>query len=327
MTGNEVLSDGELDALMETGDNPAPGTTGGYRSFDFGAREQSLLAQFTALSGLQERQAEQLAAALEGVFNSEFQVASGGLRLLSYEELLVSVAEVVAITTVQLTPLPGYCHVICPAPLLSQLVNDYFGGVRGIPLSGPERAAPTPSELRLAERVAEQVVATLVRAWADKLPLEPGTTSTATHTDALATVPGRDKALRLSFIVESGSLSSEVGLILPFAALEPWKARFSPPRKVPGEEASGHEWEPYFRRELPAVRVDVAVMLASQELPLAEILALRVGSVIDLAVPDDVDLCVEGVRLASGRYGSHQGKKAIKITSLAGGSPVPKSTG
>jgi flagellar motor switch protein FliM len=323
MAGSDLLSEGELDAL--TGDSTA--ASGGYRAFDFTAREQSLLNQLTLLPPLQERHAEQLAHGLEDVFSSEFEVSAAGLRVLACEEVLVSLAESVAVTTLDLPPLAGHCHVVCPAPLLSQLVNDYFGGVRGESVANVQRATLTPSELRLAERVAEQVVAALVAAWADKLPLEPGPTLTVPHVDAIASLPRADKLVQMVFAVSLNELTSEVALLLPFAALEPWKQRFSAPRKSATEDA-GQGWGPHLRRELPAVKVDVAVMLASRELTLGEVLGLKVGSVIDLAVPDEVDLCVEGVRLASGRYGAYEGHKAIKITGFVGPEgPTGKSTG
>ncbi|MEZ5556323.1 flagellar motor switch protein FliM [Haliea sp.] len=323
MAGSDLLSEGELDAL--TGGNTAG--SGGYRTFDFTAREQSLLNQLTLLPPLQERQAEQLAQGLEDVFGSEFEVAAAGLRVLSCEELLASLAESVAVSTLELAPLAGHGHVVCPAPLLSQLVNDYFGGVRGGSVANLPRTALTPSELRLAERVAEQVTGSLVAAWADKLPLEPGEAHTAPHVDAIASLPSGDKLVQMVFAVTLNELTTDVALLLPFAALEPWKQRFSAPRKAAAEDA-GQGWGPHLRRELPAVKVDVAVMLASRELTLGEVLGLRVGSVIDIAVPDEVDLCVEGVRLASGRYGAYEGHKAIKITGFAGtDAPAGKSTG
>ncbi len=314
MAGNEILSEGELDALTQ-GDS-GTSSPGGYRSFDFGSREQSLLARFTALPGLQQRQAEQLEGLLEAAFASEFGVVAGARRLVPCADFLASLGEVVAVTTVELAPLAGACYIVSPAPLLSQLVNNYFGGVRGSTVAKLDRAGLTPSELRLAERVAEQVVAALESAWAEKLPLQPGTASTAANADALGAIAPRENLLQLAFTVDCGESTSDVLLVLPFAALEPWKARFSAPRKA-ASEASEHTWEPFFRRELLAVKVELAGMLASREISLGEVLALGVGSVIELEMPDAVELHVEGVPLASGRFGRNRDKKAIRILRLA----------
>lgn len=315
MAVNDLLSEGELDALTQGQSAASP--PGGYRSFDFGSREQSLLAQFTALAGLQQRQAEQLVSLLEAVFSSEFAVLAGSPRLMSCADLMASLDEVVAVTALELAPLAGDCYIISPSPLLSQLVNDYFGGLRGATGGKPGRAGLTPSELRLAERVADQLVGSLVATWADKLPLQPGVATTAANVDSLAAIAEGEKLLQLSFNVTCGESSGNVLLVLPFAALEPWKARFGAPRKA-SQEGTEHSWEPYFRRELAAVKVELAALLTSRELSLGEVLALRVGSVIELDVPDAVELYVEGTPLASGRFGRHKDKKAIRIIRLAG---------
>jgi len=92
MAGNEVLSEGELDALMSSVDTaPAAGASDGqYRSFDFTSREQSLLAQFVTLKPVIERHAELLCAALDSVFARSFTLEPGAARLVTFGDLAVS---------------------------------------------------------------------------------------------------------------------------------------------------------------------------------------------------------------------------------------------
>ena len=71
------------------------------------------------------------------------------------------------------------------------------------------------------------------------------------------------------------------------------------------------------RRELRAVPLELTGVLCTRDYALADLLALRVGSVLPLEMPADVELLVEGEPFARGSYGSHEGRKAIKITRLA----------
>lgn len=314
MAGNEVLSEGELDALMSSADtSPADGASDGqYRSFDFTSREQSLLAQFVSLKPVIERHAELLCAALDSVFARSFTLEHGAARLVTFGDLAMSLDETVGIGTLNLAPLAGNSHIISNPDLLSYLVNQYYGGGRTASPATRSRAALSGSELRMAERLAELVLETMTPAWADKLVLAPGELSVDMYPDALAAEPPGDLALCIPFSVGLEDGTSQIQVVIPFAALEPHKARFAPPRRREREQEAP-SWEPYFRRELLDVQVELAAILSSRDISLAELLELRVGDVISLPMSGSAALNVEGEPFGSGEYGAHKGHKAIKI--------------
>lgn len=317
MAGNEVLSEGELDALMSSVDGAPEGgaSDGQYRSFDFTSREQSLLAQFVTLKPVIERHAELLASALDSVFSQAFTLEPASLQLVTFGDLAMSLDETVGIATLNIAPLPGNSHIISNPDLLSYLVNQYYGGGRTASPATRSRTALSGSELRMAERLAELVLETMTPAWADKLALAPGELSIDMYPDALAAEPPGDLALCIPFTVGLEDGSSQIQVVLPFAALEPHKARFAPPRRREREQKAP-SWEPYFRRELLDVQVELAAVLGSRDISLAELLDLRVGAVIPLPMTGSAALCVEGEPFGSGEYGAHKGHKAIKIRAL-----------
>lgn len=319
MASDDVLTEGEIDALMESVDEGASdgdaADDGQYRRFDFSAREQSLLRQFTALGPLLERQADYLGAALEETFSIEFSVRATPPTLLSVADVLASLEERVAVTNTTLSPLAGPAFAICPASLLSFVVNAYFGGGNGGPAQS-SRSELTPSELHLAERIAEVLLASLTQAWAEKLAVQPGEESTTlAEPDRLEMIPRTDLLLRLSFELRTAHLESSVQVLLPFAALEPHRARFAPPKTKTGAE-EGHNWEPFFRRELPTIEVELVGVLAARAISIAELTELREGMVIALPPPEQVSLKVGEATLAEGRYGSFEGAKSVQLKHL-----------
>lgn len=318
MADKELLSEGEMEALMESVDErPAEAASDGrYRTFDFSSREQALLAQFAALPSLTERHAELLGAALGAFFDQAFSLEAVSPTLLSYQDLLMQQEAMAGFATVSLAPLAGRCHVISNPDLLSYLVNQYYGGGRTAPPAVRSRAQLSGSELRMAERLAELVLETQREAWADRLTLAPGEIEMAMHPDALAAEPGSELALCFSFSVHLADGSSPLRLILPFAGLEPHKLRFAPPRRRDGG-SEAPTWEPHLRRELLTVPVELSAVLASRDMSLAELLALGVGSVIAMPAPGSARLQVEGEPFAEGQYGAHGGHKAVKLTTLA----------
>lgn len=318
MAGDDVLTEGEIDALMESVDDDA--STGGaeddgeFRRFDFGDREHSILRGFTALGPLLERQADILGASLEKAFSIAFNARAQGATLITVADALAALESSVAVTNITLAPLTGPVFTTCPAPLLSFIVNAYFGGGMGKP-EGGEREALKASELHLAERVADLTFGSLVQSWTDKLPLEVTGSKTLDVADRLEMLPRKEKLVRLGYELVAGELSTQIQILIPFTALEPYRARFAPPSKKDGVEES-ESWEPYFRRELPVIRVEVAGVLAERSMSIAELTALEKGMVIPLAPPEDVRLQIGETSLGTGRYGSFEGTRAVQLQRL-----------
>lgn len=314
---DEVLTESEIDALMESVDESAAGNPdaddGEYRRFDFAAREQSLLREFTALTPLMERQAELLGVALDKAFSIEFAVRSEAPVLLSVADVLAALDRAVAVTTTTLSPLPGPAFVVSPAALLFFVTNAYFGG--GNAATQNTRETLTPTEIRIAERIAEQQINCLVGAWQDKLAMEGGDLATLGVADRIEMLPRGDILLKLTFTLAVGDFEGRAHVLIPFSELEPYRARFAPPRSKDDVEA-GSNWEPYLRRELPGIDLELAGVLDTRSIALADLLELRAGTVLPLAPPEVVRLQADGVTLGEGRYGTFEGMKAVQLARL-----------
>ncbi len=328
MAGEDILTEGEIDALMESVEDGVTDTDasddGAYRRFDFSGREHSLLREFTALTTLLERQAELLKSALESAFSLEFSTRALPPQLLSVADALASLERAVGVSSTSLAPLEGPSFSIAPESLLSFVVNAYFGGARGGATSAPARTSLTPTELRVAERIAEQQFACLCGAWAEKLPLESGDLLTLGAPDRLEALPRSDMLLRLRFELRAGDDEFPLDLLLPFEPLEPYRERFAPPRKK-AEVDTGNSWEPFFRRELPTIEVELAGVLATREIALSDLLELTPGAVIPIPTPEQVSVRADGVTLAEGRYGSFEGAKAVQLQRLGSVLRIPGS--
>jgi flagellar motor switch protein FliM len=320
MASDELLTEGELDALMESVDDGAStvdaSDDGEYRRFDFTAREQSLLREFTTLPSLLERQAEALAKALESAFSIEFNVTAEAPALQTVNDTLAGLEKLVAVTSTTLSPLAGSSFAVSPASLLSFAVNAYFGGRSISAPANTERGPLTPTELRIAERINQIGFVSLVETWSDKLPLEADEMQTLGVADRLEALPRSEQLLQLQFTLSVDENKHRLRLLLPFASLEPYRVRFAPPKKS-YDLAGGVSWEPFFRRELPVIELEVAGVLATRTIALADLLELREGAVLPIPAPASVVLQVEDLTLGEGRYGSHEGNKAVQLERLA----------
>jgi len=315
-----VLTDSELEALAEIAEqfHHAPPDVGEYRLIDFAARETGVLRQMTLLSVMHQRHAEQLGAQLADAFGLRFSVTADAPRLTSFGDLFMALESDPAVLSVCLKPLRGVCYIVCPADLLSLLVNQLFGGGANHPPGQRSRKGLTPGEQRLSELLGERVLHSLTRAWNEKLVLAPEQLTALPNTDKLAAEPTENLALNLDLSLSCDDWQGVVQLIIPFASIEPFKQRLSQ-AILPVDQASGDGiWAESLSEHLPAVHMLICAQLTGMELSLGEILTLRTGTLLPLELPDTVTVTVESEPYCSGHYGRSKGKKAIKIHTVYG---------
>ena len=86
--------------------------------------------------------------------------------------------------------------------------------------------------------------------------------------------------------------------------------------KIKDDVEAGSNWEPYLRRELPGIDLELAGVLDTRSIALADLLELRAGTVLPLAPPEVVRLQADGVTLGEGRYGTFEGMKEVQLARL-----------
>ena len=72
-------------------------------------------------------------------------------------------------------------------------------------------------------------------------------------------------------------------------------------------------WGNMLSREIQAAEVDLVVELASAQLTISQLLAIRPGDFIELQQPQMVTASVGGVPVVECHYGTHNGKYAIRV--------------
>jgi flagellar motor switch protein FliM len=77
------------------------------------------------------------------------------------------------------------------------------------------------------------------------------------------------------------------------------------------------------RTQLQDAEVELACALTQRQISLRELCRLKVGDVIPIDLPQTVQLQVEQMPLFSGEFGSHNGRNAIKVTSVHAARSVP----
>ena len=324
MSTKEVLSEGELDALMETFSDAdaSPGDPAFAKScepFDFTARDDNPLAQMPAVDKLNERFAVDYAEVVRKLYGISVQVEAGDSRLVSIDELFADIASPTAVNTVRISPINGMSHVIFPGELLSLVVDRYFGGGVGEGAAPLARASLTHSERRVNDALLEGFLTTLAETWREKLQLAPSVHSFECNPDFLQPpVPG-EKVICFPFELRVGDWSSSVTWAVPNASMEPLRARLGSAGIEQQAAEKNSDWQQHFMRELGSVELEISGAFVPEQVSIAEVLGFKAGSIVPLRMPTEVIVSVEGQPFSLGEHGSLNGQKSVKIKEMLRG--------
>ncbi|MFK7974640.1 MAG: flagellar motor switch protein FliM [Halioglobus sp.] len=314
----EVLSEGEIDALMDTysdesGQGNSTASSGECEPFDFSTREQTLLAQMPALKKLNEQHALALAACIADQYGFSAQVSVAEIELMKLDQALANISDPSAINLAKISPLSGTSYVVLPGALLSFFVDMYFGGSHTNTVAEFTRESLTRTELRVNEVMVERFFSTLTQAWSEKVPLTAQLAGFETKPTYLQAGSPDDMALRFPFEIKVGEWVSTIDWIAPYAALEPLRQTLGSLAVEAKPQQKNSDWENHFVEELNQVLLDVSGTFDSGHVSIAEILELKPGAIVPLKMPADVTLSIENVPFYTGEHGVLNGNKSIKV--------------
>lgn len=322
MSSKDVLTDGELDALMDgfSKGEVEPGSQASHRPcepFDFSTREHNLLTQMPALKSLHEKHAMALSLGIQSLYRIAAHVDAGETQLLRTDQALSGIQGPAGINMLSLAPLNGLSFLVIPGELLSFLVDSFFGGGRGGTGVGA-RERLTPSERRLNDALADKFLATLTDTWRDTISFSAKVQSFESNPEFLQTGAPQSLALAFPFTVSVGDWSARIDWLVPYPALEPLRSQLSSAGALAQPAATGSSWEQHFVRALQSVDVEIVCSFLSEEVSIADVLAFKAGSIVPLKMPTEVTVSVENQVFSTGEHGVHNGHKSIRIKEIIG---------
>ena len=311
----EVLSENEVDALMESsGDDEvffADDSAREYRRFDITAREQGTVNRMGALAAILERQDELLHHGLGKQLNTDMAVKCQAPRVFTVSEAIAPLPEGLVLVTLNLRPVAGESFLVISLNTLSYLVHRYFGGGNTKPPSVTGRTDTTSSEMRVASKLAELYLQSITEAFKEKVTFETEVIDMQNNLDALEERVATEKYLALVTDVTTSDFEDALRLFVPFESFESLEDTLAGPKQESGISLES-EWQARIAEQMQDVAIEVSGVLASIELPLREVLGLKVGDVVDLAQLGSVSLEVQNQSVGFGQFGVFDDKKSVK---------------
>ena len=312
----DFLSQEEVDALLkgvtgEADEAPAEEETGGVKNYDLGRQERIVRGRMPTMELINERFARLLRIGLFNYMHRSTEISVGPIRVQKYSEFIRNLVVPTNLNLVTIKPLRGTGLVVFDPNLVFLIVDNMFGG-DGRFHTRVEGRDFTPTEQRIIQGMLGVFFSEYQKAWQPVYPIEFEYVRSEMNTQFANIATPSEIVIAVTFTIELSGNSAEMHLCLPYSMVEPIRdVLYS---TMHSEQAgSDTRWSSLLARQLQAAEVELVAPLANTSVTLGEIVKLKVGDIIPIAIDEKVNATVDGIPVMECRYGVRSGQYALKV--------------
>ncbi len=315
---NDLLSQDEIDALLhgvsggdvetETDEDLPEGEVRGY---DFTSQDRIVRGRMPTLEMINERFARYFRISLFNMLRRAGEISVSGVQMLKFAEYVHSLFVPTSLNLVRVHPLRGTSLFVLEPKLVFALVDNFFGG-GGRFHTKIEGREFTPTELRVIQMVLDIAFKDLMQAWKPVIDVTFDYQGSEVNPHFANIVSPTEVVVVNTFRIELEGGGGDLHVTMPYSMVEPIRDLLD--AGVQSDRSDRDErWTRSIRDEMKQARVTLSSTLVETTLSLREINRLRPGDVIPIDIPDLVTLEAESTPVFRGRFGLHNGSRAVKI--------------
>ena len=312
----DFLSQEEVDALLkgvtgETEEAPAAEDSASVKSYDLGRQERIVRGRMPTLELINERYARYLRIGLFNYMHRSTEISVNPIKVQKYSEFVRNLVVPTNLNLVQVKPLRGTGLVVFDPNLVFLVVDNMFGG-DGRFHTRVEGRDFTATEQRIIQGMLNVVFAEYEKAWAPVYGIKFEYLRSEMNTQFANIATPSEIVVAVTFTIEFSGAASEMHICLPYSMIEPIRdVLYS---SLHSEQLSSDKrWTAMLRHQLQTAKVELVAPLGSTEVTLGEIMQMKVGDIIPLAIDEKLGVMVNGVPVLSASYGIKNGQYALKI--------------
>lgn len=321
---NEVLSQDEIDQLLtaissgdtDTDDYKPVNSAKKIKMYDFKRPDKFSKEQLRTVSIMHETFARLTTTSLSAQLRSFVTVHVASVEQITYEEFIRSIPNPTTLAVINMDPLKGNAVLEIDPAITFCMIDRLFGG-RGL-TSGNKNRDLTDIEQEVMEGVIVRILANIREAWTQVIDLRPRFAQIETNPQFAQIVPPTEMVVLITLETKVGEEEGMMNFCIPYLVLEPIVSKlssqywFSSVRKN-----STTQYLETIKQQLTSVDMDVVADFGSINLPIRDVLSLRVGDVIRLSnikVGDPLSLSVGNEKKFYCQPGVVGKKMSVQIT-------------
>jgi flagellar motor switch protein FliM len=203
----------------------------------------------------------------------------------------------------------------CDSALIYSMIDVLLGGRRGQPSLRIEGRPYTTIETNLVKRLIEVVLADAEQAFRPLSPVTFTIDRLETNPRFAAISRPANAAILVRLHIDMEDRGGNIELLLPYATIEPIRGVLM--QMFMGEKLGRDPvWEGHLATEIAQAQISVDAVLYEAEIPLKQLMLLKVGDTLPLDMRADalVQVRCGDVLLSEGRMGRVGDRVAIRVT-------------
>ncbi|WP_163559784.1 flagellar motor switch protein FliM [Halomonas sp. NO4] len=317
MSQDDLLSQEEIDALLKgvSGDDEPSARSDGdsrVRPYDPATQHRIIRERLQALDIINERFARHFRMGLFNLLRRSADITVDNVRYQSYSDFSRNVPVPTNINIIAMKPLRGSALIVFPPNLVFMVVDNLFGG-DGRFVTKSEGREFTNTEQRIIQRLLSLAIDAYSESWKSVYPLEISYLRSEMQSKfANITNSPNEIVVNTSFNIEVGNLTSSFQVCIPYSMIEPLRDLLANPLSDGSQDQDG-TWTQRMAGELRHSEVELIANFTTIPSRIAHVMALKVGDVLPLELPETVTASVDGVPVMKCEYGSQHDQRALRV--------------
>lgn len=313
----DFLSQEEVDALLRgvTGESDEPtddlSDAGGVKPYNLATQERIVRGRMPTMELINERFARYLRIGLFNYMHRNAEVSVGPIKVQKYAEFMRNLVVPTNLNLVLGKPLRGTGLVVLDPNLVFLVVDNMFGG-DGRFHTRVEGRDFTPTEQRIIKGILDVVFAEYARAWAPVFKLELEYVRSEMNSQFANIATPSEIVVATTFSLDLGGAQAEMHICFPYSMLEPIRDLLYSTMQS-DHITQDRRWIKLLSQQLQTAEVELVCNFGTARVTLRDIVDMRVGDVIPLAVPDVLTAEVDGVAVIECKNGTKNGRYALKV--------------
>ena len=285
---NEVLSQDEIDQLLQaisSGDSEADdykpvNDTRRIKIYDFRRPDKFSKEQIRTVSNMHETFARLTTTSLSAQLRTLVHVHVASVDL-TYEEFIRSIPTPTTLAVINMDPLKGNA-VLEIAPEITFIIIDRLFGGSG-DTGGKVNRDLTDIEQSVMEGIIVRILANMREAWTQVIDLRPRLQQIETNPQFAQIVPPNEMVILVTLEIKIGEEAGMMNICIPYITIEPIVSKLSSQFWFSSvRRSSTTQYLGTLKEKLADVEMELVADIGSINVPIRDVLALRIGDVVRL---------------------------------------------
>jgi len=310
------LSQDEVDALMDGGQAQPPAQSAspqsGVRPYDLGSPDRVVRHRMQTLEMINERFARRMRNVFFSFTRRSADISVEPLRIQKYSDFERHLPVPSNLNVVAMQPLRGSCLFTFDPSLVFLVIDSLFGG-HGRYSTRIEGRDFSTTEQRIIQRLLTMTLTSYAQAWAPAYAVQLDYLRSEMHTKFASITRGNEIVVVSSFQIEFGSSGGRLNVCLPYSMIEPIKDLLTHPLPAGSGDAIDQRWTRQLSQQVRSADVALTVDFAKIDMTVAQLLRLRIGDILPIAIPQTVTANADGVPVLEGSVGTSRQRYALCV--------------